>query len=124
MGKDGHHGGIFAATQARAVVPVYHRTARKDGSKAVGVECNGKMLPVHQVGTDGMAPVHGSPYIAIGIVLVEEVVFPFIEDHAIGIVRPHGVGAKMELGTVLFGVAELRDPGFIIFLCGTRRKEE
>jgi len=82
------------------------------------------MLPMNQVSADGMPPVHGSPYIAIGIVLVEEVVLPFIEDHAIGIVRPHGIGAKMELGTVLFGVAELRDPGFIIFLCGTRRKEE
>jgi len=33
----------------------------------------------------------------------------FEEDHAIGIIHPHGIGAKMELGTVLFGVAELRD---------------
>jgi hypothetical protein len=36
------------------------------------------------------------------MMLVEEVVFPFIIDHSIGIVHPHGIRAKMELGPICF----------------------
>jgi len=49
-----------------------------------------------------MSPVHRSPYCAIRIVLVEEMVFVVIEYHSIRVVHPMCGWCKVEEWTVLF----------------------
>ena len=46
------------------------------------------LLPVHEVGGGSVPPGHVAPPVAVGIVLVEEVVGAVVVHHAIGIVHP------------------------------------
>ena len=64
-----------------------------------------------------MSPVHRSPYRAVGIILVEEVIVVIEEHHTIRIVHPVGFRCKVEEWTVLFF--------FLIdcFFSGTAKKE-
>ena len=51
------------------------------------MERNRKILPMHQVFADGVAPTHVSPDVALGIVLVEEVILTFVKDRPIRVVH-------------------------------------
>ena len=51
-------------------------------------QCTGQILPVQQVGTDGVTPVHGRPPHIVGVILIELVILPFIIREAVGVVEP------------------------------------
>ena len=51
-------------------------------------ERDGEMFPVHEVLAARVAPVHVSPLVAVGIMLVEDVVIPLVIDRPVGIVHP------------------------------------
>ena len=47
-----------------------------------------KLLPMEEVFGDGVAPCHVAPVGSVGIMLEEEMVFAFVEDESVGVVRP------------------------------------
>src|ERR1017187_1683955 len=49
-----------------------------------GPQGDGEVLPIHQVATAGVAPVHVAPYGTVWIELVEEMVPALVEDGAVG----------------------------------------
>ena len=63
----------------------------------VGDEHVAKLLPVHQVAADGVAPVHVAPFPAVRIVLVEQVILAVVEDEAVGVVVPAASRREVEL---------------------------
>ncbi len=54
---------------------------------------------MNEVSADRMAPTHMAPFVAKGIVLVEEMVFSVIVDHPVRIIHPISLWREMELGT-------------------------
>ena len=58
---------------------------------------DGQFVPMEQITADGMPPTHVAPYITKRVVLVEEMVFAFEEDEAVGIVGPMHTWGEMEL---------------------------
>ena len=75
--KDRHH---CARAKPGSVVFVDHRAAGEDHPDFVGIERNGQVLPGDQITADGMAPVHRPPNETLRVVLVEEVILPFVVD--------------------------------------------
>jgi hypothetical protein len=55
---------------------------------------------------------HRAPYCAVGVILIEEVIFTIIEYQAIRIIHPVGFGGEMKLRTVLLPVI----PGYCSLL--------
>ena len=51
-------------------------------------QCDSLILPVHQILTDRMSPVHGSPFRRIRKMLKKQVIFAFVIDKTIRIVDP------------------------------------
>ena len=49
-----------------------------------------------------MSPVHGSPYGAVGVVLVEEMIGIVVEHQSVGVVHPVCFGSEVEEGSVGF----------------------
>ena len=87
VGLEVAHGGVVEAQGAVRL----QGGPRKDSILVVvlgGEEGHPQVLPVDQIGAHGVAPVHGPPPGGVGEVLVEEVVFPFIIDKAVGVVEP------------------------------------
>ncbi|MNC49635.1 hypothetical protein D3C75_988260 [compost metagenome] len=87
--EDGQHTVVIhraPGEHAPPVVQVIGFTWRK---------CDRKMLPMHQVFTLGMPPVHGAPLGRIGIMLIEQVIFTFKKYQSIGVVDPIGRRHKM-----------------------------
>ena len=68
------------------------------------IEGRGQLLPVDQVGADGVAPVHVAPVPAVGVVLVEEVIFARLPDQAVGVVEPAAPRREVELRPVRLAV--------------------
>jgi hypothetical protein len=66
----------------------------------IGIKGDGQVFPLYQVSTHGMPPVHGAPDGAIGIILIEKMIFPFVVNHAVGIIHPHAVGCEMVKGAM------------------------
>ena len=66
---------------------------------AVGGQGCGQIVPVQQVGADGVSPVHGPPKGAVGVVLIKQMVFSLIERKAVGVVHPANVGGQVIGGT-------------------------
>ena len=64
-----------------------------------GARGDGEMLPVEQVGGDGVAPVHADGE-ADDVVLIEEVPLAGEIDEAVGIVDPAGGRGEVVGGTV------------------------
>jgi hypothetical protein len=79
-GVEGNEDIFFAGPQARGIVPVYHSRARKNCAELVRLDGIGQLFPVYEVFTYGVSPGHVSPIDAEGIVLKEQVIFPFIID--------------------------------------------
>ena len=63
---------------------------------------NGQMFPGNHIFTHRVSPVHGTPDIGLWVVLVEQMIFTFVIDHAIRIIHPHRIGGKMILWSVFF----------------------
>jgi len=59
------------------------------------------MFPMDQIPAHSMSPVHWSPYSAVGIVLIKQMVFIVVINQTVWIVHPMGFGRKMKLRTVL-----------------------
>ena len=59
----------------------------------------GPVFPRDQVFADGMSPVHGTPLVLIGIILVKQMVFSLIEGKSVGIVDPSSGACHMVTGT-------------------------
>ena len=62
---------------------------------AVRGQGRGQIVPVQQVGADGMAPMHGAPYRLVGVILVEQVVLALVIREAVGVVHPADVGGQV-----------------------------
>ena len=94
--------GRFA--QSAGVVPIHDGAARKDHLTVLFGQRNRQMLPVDQVAADGVSPAHMAPFIAEGIVLIEQVILALVEDHPVRVVHE-----------ILFGrEVELRPPRFVV----------
>jgi hypothetical protein len=59
-----------------------------------------QLVPMKQVGADGMAPAHVAPLISEGIVLKEEMVLALEVDEAIRVVRPVCGGREVYLRAI------------------------
>lgn len=77
-------------------ISAHHRAT---GKTTVAVEViagrqrNGQMLPMDQIGTLGMPPIHRAPFRFEGVVLIENVVFATKVHHPIRVVHPARRGA-------------------------------
>ena len=65
---------LFSAFQSRLVVVVHDCAAGEHCAVFIGSQALAEVFPVHEVFTDGVSPVHISPYPVVGIVLAEKVV--------------------------------------------------
>ena len=76
---------------------------------AQGVAGNGgvELLPVEEVFADGVAPVHVSPFRAVGIILEVEVVLAVLVYHTVGVVHPSVGRGEMICGTVEVGIGDI-----------------
>ena len=87
-------------------VPSIRQRSPAAGKAAHGIighvrrQGGGKVLPAHQVGAFGMAPVDAAPVDIVGIALVKQVVFILIERKAVGVVHPAHRTGKMEAGAL------------------------
>jgi hypothetical protein len=64
----------------------------------MGINRNGKLLPVKQILAYGMGPVLGNSRTnIIGIVLVKEVIFSFVIYQSVGITQESRIRGEMEL---------------------------
>ena len=68
-----------------------------------------EILPVEQVLTDRVPPVHGAPFGFVGVILIKQVVFPPVIGKAVGIVHPSHPGRQVERGAGLGRDQLLRD---------------
>ena len=84
-----NHAGVHQ--QLLAVVHLGGRTGEAAGAVVRwGIRCKrtGQILPVQQVGADGVAPVHGCPPHIVGVILIELVILPFIIRETVWVVQP------------------------------------
>ena len=95
---------ILSTAKARGVGVVDNGRTREHCSDFVGMQCQWLLIPVNQVGTNRMAPVHIFPIALIWIVLVEHMVFATIENQAVRVVNPSATGGKMILRSAAFVV--------------------
>ena len=91
-------------TEAAGVLPVHHGAAAEHRSHVVGQELVSELVPMDEITTDGVAPVHVAPIPTVRIVLEEQVVLAVVEDHAVRIVVPAALWRKMELPAQRFAV--------------------
>ncbi|CCX38064.1 unknown [Clostridium sp. CAG:1013] len=63
----------------------------------VGIESDGKFLPVDQIVADSVAPVHGVPHRRVRVMLEKGVVFALKITETVGVVKPTLVGLHMVL---------------------------
>ena len=105
-------GGLPPPAEAARVVAVDDGAAGEDHHAAFFGEGDIEVLPVEEVGADGVPPTHVAPEIAEGVVLVEDVPFAVVIDEAVGVVGPVGLRSEVEL----------RAEGFVVG--GGLREEE
>ena len=63
---------------------------------------------MNQIRTHGVPPTHVAPFVAKGIVLIEEMVLAFVVDQSIGIIHPVLGWGEMELRPVRLVVRRRR----------------
>src|SRR5262249_7932970 len=119
--REGRHQDVLVARlEAGRVLLVHHGAAGEAPvvEPAWG-EGNRQLAPVDEVGADGVAPVHVAPVPAVGVVLVEQVIFALVIDQTVWIVQPTAARGEVELRAVSFlvnrvgaaNVIALRDGG-------------
>ena len=79
------------------VVPVDDDAAREDHHPVGFVQGDRQVLPVQQVGADGVAPAHMAPLLAQRVVLVEQVVLALVEDEPVRVVHEVARWREVEL---------------------------
>src|SRR5215471_12336726 len=98
-------------TESAGVVGVDDDAAGEDHGAIFFGNGYGQLMPVEEVGADGMAPAHVAPLVSEGVVLEEEMVFAVIEDEAVGIVGPVARGGEVYLrakGLIVVGGLRVR----------------
>ena len=100
VSEDGHQRRFCSLFKTGGIFFIHHHTSRENISMCIRIQSNGLVLPMYHVFTDGMAPVHRSPYRTVGIVLVKQMILAFVVHHTIGIVHPFGGRRKMKLWAV------------------------
>ena len=63
----------------------------------IGGQSRGQALPFDEIPGFHMAPVHGAPFHIVGMILIKQVIFPFVGCKAVGIVDPADSAGDMEL---------------------------
>ena len=53
-----------------------------------GLEGNGQVFPIGEVVADDVPPMHGTPLRRVGVMLIEEMILPFVKAHAVRVVTP------------------------------------
>lgn len=66
-----------------------------------GCQRNGQMLPMDQIGTLGMPPIHRAPFCFEGVVLIENVIFATKVHHPVRVVHPARRRGKMITGPII-----------------------
>ena len=87
-GVNEHERRFAVLAEASGVLPVHHGAAAEHRSHVVGQELVSELVPVDEIATDGMTPVHVAPIPTVRIVLEEQVVLAVVEDHPVRIVVP------------------------------------
>ena len=80
-------------TSGKAAIPVI---------RLIRCQSRGEILPVQQIFTYCMSPVHGPPIWVIRMILVKKMIFSVIIRKSIGIIQPSHPGREMEFRTILF----------------------
>lgn len=66
-----------------------------------GCQRNGQVLPMNQIGTLGVPPIHRAPFRVEGVMLIENVIFATKVDHPVRVVHPAHLGSKMITGSII-----------------------
>ena len=68
------------------------------GGVVVSVRSHGRReaLPADEISGLHMSPVHGTPLVGVGVVLIKEVVLPLVDGEAVGVVHPADGGCDVE----------------------------
>ena len=103
-GVHGDQGRVLPGPEAGGVVLVQHHAAGEDHFLVVLRNGQRELLPVGQVGADGVAPGHVAPGVAGRVVLEEQVVPALVVDQSVGVVHPVLGRGEVELGPVLLVV--------------------
>ena len=107
-GVNGDQRWLAVLAKATGVVPIHHGAAR-EYHDAIGLgQGKRQMFPVNHVRADRVCPAHVSPLVAEGIILVEEVIFAVVEDHAVWVVHPVAFRREMILWSEWLGVIARR----------------
>ena len=69
----------------------------------VGGQGGRQPLPVDEVLCGQVSPVHGTPLVGIGVILVEQMAFPLIDGKSVGVVHPADGRGSVERGTLRRG---------------------
>ena len=77
--KEMHHAVLFYCASGKAAVLVLGKT-REQG--------NADMLPVNQIRTHRMAPVHGAPARRVRKMLIKKMILSLIINHAVRVIHP------------------------------------
>ena len=91
-----HHAGVHQ--QLLAVIHLGGRAGEAAGAvvhRGIRGQRTGQILPVQQVGADGVAPVHRRPPHIVGVILIELMVLPLIVGEAVGVVHPAHIGGQV-----------------------------
>ena len=106
---DGDETGLAIGAEAARVVLIHNGRAGEDHDSVFLRKGDGEFLPVEQIGADGVAPAHVAPGVALGIVLVKEVVLAVEPDEAVRVIGPVGLRGEVELraeGLVVLSASE------------------
>ena len=76
-------------------MPIDNRTARKNHVPRVFGNGEWQFFPCNQIGADRVTPAHMTPQIAVGIILVEQMIFALKPYEAVRIVDPVFLGREV-----------------------------
>ncbi len=108
IGKNRYQWRILLSTQATAIGVIKHCTAGKNSAVFIREERRRQMLPMHQILTDCMPPMHGPPNIGIGVLLIKQVILTIQINHPVRVVHPLLQRRKMLLGAISFLIQRRR----------------
>ena len=97
--------------EAARILPIDDGAAAEHRPHRVGREGLAELFPADEIPAHRMPPVHVAPAPAVGIVLKEEVVLPFKEHEAIGIVVPAAARGEVKLPAERLGVERIGRAG-------------
>src|SRR5687767_2642709 len=100
---DGDHRRLPIFSEAARVLPIDHRAARDNLHAFLFLQGDRQILPTDEILAHRMAPAHVAPFIAERIVLVKEVVLPFVIHHPIRVVHPVALRREMKAWTKWLG---------------------